>query len=108
MSNTIKENPVKPVRKKKKKKSTLSWKTVIKTFVYFSLPACCFILYAIHGIDAGTWGGEPGYVSGTGPMVWIVDRLYLVIILAILGSAFSLILFFYKMLEVIKIRLKRD
>ena len=72
-----------------KKNKRISWANVLSVFVIgFALPVV-FIYFAAQGIDSGYFGGRPGYVSGDGILVWLVERLHIVII----GSFFGFFAF---------------
>jgi uncharacterized membrane protein YgaE (UPF0421/DUF939 family) len=101
---------IKRKSKKKKKKNAykpLSWGAVIFYFVLGVLLPCAFIFFVVKGVDSGYWGGRPGYVSGSGVMVWFIGKLHLIIV----GTAVSVIVFIImlitKIYDEIKAKLER-
>jgi hypothetical protein len=72
-----------------KKNIKITWFNVLFIFVTaFAIPVI-FIYFAVQGIDSGYFGGRPGYVSGSGILVWLVERLHIMII----GSFFGFFAF---------------
>ncbi|MDG1332323.1 MAG: hypothetical protein P8P74_08325 [Crocinitomicaceae bacterium] len=71
----------------------IKWTHVLLVFLIgVALPAL-FIYLAAQGIDSGYFGGKPGYVSGDGVLIWLVERLHVVIITGFFGFfAFLIIL----------------